>query len=364
MHLARTFVVHFLCLVLFTLLPLGSSRRRIHNGYSHYDSQQQTKTLKTALEVSTDAREAFLPVGFPKGQFRLRAAPGRAPQMRAPQGQSSSRITRADTPVMPALHPFFDRKRRSVATEPAAVQRRIADCNAMLCAHPSCRTVCRTSDAKMQKKWSGGQGGEKNWQDGQAPQVEIIAKPDTTIEFTVKGVKGEGCKALTEEIESMPSLERDAGFMGLALDEARAAAAAGEVPVGAVVVDDATGTIVARARNAIEATQDASAHAELLALRRAAAAKGNWRLANCTLYSTLEPCVLCMSACYAFRVGRVVYGAPDHRLGAAESWLNMSELGHPFHALEIDGGVREPEAADAMRSFFRERRKQPKWEPP
>ncbi|KAH8068063.1 deaminase [Aureococcus anophagefferens] len=127
----------------------------------------------------------------------------------------------------------------------------------------------------------------------------------------------------------LPSLERDANFMGLALDEARRAAA-GEVPVGAVVVDDATGAVVAAAGNAIEATQDASAHAELLALRRAAAARGNWRLANCTLYSTLEPCVLCMSACYAFRVGRVVYGAPDHRLGAAESWLNMAELGHPF----------------------------------
>jgi tRNA(adenine34) deaminase len=162
----------------------------------------------------------------------------------------------------------------------------------------------------------------------------------------------------------LPSLERDAGFMGLALDEARRAAAAGEVPVGAVVVDDATGAVVAAAGNAIEATQDASAHAELLALRRAAAARGNWRLANCTLYSTLEPCVLCMSACYAFRVGRVVYGAPDHRLGAAESWLNMAELGHPFHALAVDGGVREPEAADAMRSFFRARRKEPKWQPP
>ena len=105
----------------------------------------------------------------------------------------------------------------------------------------------------------------------------------------------------------------DAHYMGLALDEARLAATEGEVPVGAVVVDDASGVVVARGRNAIEARQDASAHAELCALRLAAAARSNWRLSNCTLYSTLEPCIMCMSAAYAFRIGRVVYGAPDHR---------------------------------------------------
>ena len=88
-------------------------------------------------------------------------------------------------------------------------------------------------------------------------------------------------------------------FMGLALEEARLAGAAGEVPVGAVVVDDATSVVVARGRNAVEATHDAAAHAELVALRAAAAARGNWRLRNCTLYSTLEPCALCLSAAYA-----------------------------------------------------------------
>ena len=98
----------------------------------------------------------------------------------------------------------------------------------------------------------------------------------------------------------------DAHYMGLALDEARLAATEGEVPVGAVVVDDASGVVVARGRNAIEARQDASAHAELCALRLAAAARSNWRLSNCTLYSTLEPCIMCMSAAYAFRIGRVV----------------------------------------------------------
>ena len=93
------------------------------------------------------------------------------------------------------------------------------------------------------------------------------------------------------------------------------------------------------AGNAIEATQDASAHAELLALRRAAAARGNWRLANCTLYSTLEPCVLCMSACYAFRVGRVVYGAPDHlRTGSKAAGIVGDRFGgHSSFSFTKDG---------------------------
>lgn len=185
--------------------------------------------------------------------------------------------------------------------------------------------------------------------------------------------------------DALAPAARDHAFMGLALEEARAAAAAGEVPVGAVVVDDATETVVARGRNAVEATHDASAHAELVGLRRAArvgaergeaaelgeararrrirrraaAARENWRLANCTLYSTLEPCPLCLSAAYAFRVRRVVYGAPDHRLGAIESWLRLPEADHPFHSLEIEGGVRAGEAADAMRDFFRSRREDP-----
>ena len=150
---------------------------------------------------------------------------------------------------------------------------------------------------------------------------------------------------------------RDAAAMAIALDEARAAASRGEVPVGAVVVDDTTGTVIARAGNAVEASHDATAHAEMLAMRAAARAVQNWRLQDATLYCTLEPCVVCLGAAYAFRVPRVVYGAPDHRLGAAGSWLDLPAETHPFHALEIRGGVCADESARLLKDFFRDRRK-------
>ena len=150
---------------------------------------------------------------------------------------------------------------------------------------------------------------------------------------------------------------RDAAAMAIALDEARAAASRGEVPVGAVVVDDTTGTVIARAGNAVEASHDATAHAELRALRAAAQSVRNWRLQDATLYCTLEPCVVCLGAAYAFRVPRVVYGAPDHRLGAAGSWLDLPAETHPFHALEIRGGVCADESARLLKDFFRDRRK-------
>ena len=151
--------------------------------------------------------------------------------------------------------------------------------------------------------------------------------------------------------------ERDAAAMAIALDEARAAAAKGEVPVGAVVVDDATGTIIARAGNAVEASHDATAHAELRAMRAAAQSLENWRLQDATLYCTLEPCVVCLGAAYAFRIPKIVYGAPDHRMGAAGSWLSLHTETHPFHALNIRGGVRADESARLLKDFFRDRRK-------
>ena len=150
--------------------------------------------------------------------------------------------------------------------------------------------------------------------------------------------------------------ERDAAAMAIALDEARAAAARGEVPVGAVVVDAATGAILSRAGNAVEASHDATAHAELRAMRAAALSVKNWRLQDATLYCTLEPCVVCLGAAYAFRIPSVVYGAPDHRMGAAGSWLDLPAETHPFHALAIRGGVRADESARLLKDFFRDRR--------
>ena len=150
---------------------------------------------------------------------------------------------------------------------------------------------------------------------------------------------------------------RDEAAMAIALDEARAAAARGEVPVGAVVVDDTTGTIIARAGNAVEASHDATAHAELRAMRAAAQSVQNWRLQDATLYCTLEPCVVCLGAAYAFRIPKIVFGASDHRLGAAGSWLNLPEETHPFHALDIRGGVCAEESSKLLKDFFKERRR-------
>ena len=150
---------------------------------------------------------------------------------------------------------------------------------------------------------------------------------------------------------------RDEAAMAIALDEARAAAARGEVPVGAVVVDDTTGTVIARAGNAVEASHDATAHAELRAMRAAALSVKNWRLQDATLYCTLEPCVVCLGAAYAFRIPSVVYGARDHRMGAAGSWLSLHTETHPFHALDIRGGVCAEESSKLLKDFFRDRRK-------
>ena len=150
---------------------------------------------------------------------------------------------------------------------------------------------------------------------------------------------------------------RDEAAMAIALDEARAAAARGEVPVGAVVVDDATGTIISKAGNAVEASHDATAHAELRAMRAAALSVKNWRLQDATLYCTLEPCVVCLGAAYAFRIPKIVFGASDHRLGAAGSWINLPSETHPFHALDIRGGVCAEESAKLLKDFFRERRR-------
>ena len=150
---------------------------------------------------------------------------------------------------------------------------------------------------------------------------------------------------------------RDEAVMAIALDEARAAAARGEVPVGAVVVDDTTGTILARAGNAVEASHDATAHAELRAMRAAAQSVQNWRLQDATLYCTLEPCVVCLGAAYAFRIPHVVFGAPDHRLGAAGSWLSLHTETHPFHSLNIRGGVCAEESSKLLKDFFRDRRR-------
>jgi tRNA(adenine34) deaminase len=143
--------------------------------------------------------------------------------------------------------------------------------------------------------------------------------------------------------------------MELALAEARAAAARAEVPVGAVVLAPG-GAVLAQAGNRVEEFCDASAHAELLALRAAAAALGSPRLVGCELAVTLEPCPMCAAAISLFRVKKLVFGAYDPKGGGVEHGARVFEASSCLHRPEVIGGVREAEAAELLRDFFRARR--------
>lgn len=143
--------------------------------------------------------------------------------------------------------------------------------------------------------------------------------------------------------------------MDVALAEARAASARGEVPVGAVVLGP-DGVILARAGNEVEARRDASAHAELLALRSAAAALGSARLPDCDLIVTLEPCPMCAQAISFFRIRRLVFGAYDPKGGGVEHGARVFDATSCHHRPEVVGGVRESEAAALLRAFFTDRR--------
>ena len=152
-------------------------------------------------------------------------------------------------------------------------------------------------------------------------------------------------------------LHSDDYFMGEALRQARRAGAAAEVPVGAVVVRE--GRIIARACNQVELLKDATAHAEMLALTQAQEAVGDWRLTDCTLYVTKEPCPMCAGAMVHVRLARVVFGASDLKAGAAGSALNLLQFPTLNHRCAITGGVRERECRELLRRFFaRQRAKQ------
>ncbi|MCL2514700.1 MAG: nucleoside deaminase [Microbacteriaceae bacterium] len=146
-----------------------------------------------------------------------------------------------------------------------------------------------------------------------------------------------------------------AEWMGLALDEARAALATGDVPVGAVVLA-ASGHVIGIGRNAREDRQDPTAHAEIEALRAAAAATGDWQLTDATLVVTLEPCAMCAGAILAARVPTVVFGAWDEKAGAAGSVYDLLRDRRLPARAEVYGGVREAECAQLLTDFFDGRR--------
>ena len=146
----------------------------------------------------------------------------------------------------------------------------------------------------------------------------------------------------------------DSNFMTEAIAQARSAAAEGEVPIGAIAVAD--GRIVGTGHNRPIALADPTAHAEILALRAAAATLNTYRLTTVSIYVTLEPCVMCVGAMLTARIARIIYGARDEKAGALGSIYDIGRDGRLNHRFEVIAGVMEPECANLMREFFRARR--------
>jgi tRNA(adenine34) deaminase len=155
-------------------------------------------------------------------------------------------------------------------------------------------------------------------------------------------------------MEPIIDLQSDAYFMSEALRMAVRALEAEEVPIGAIVVRE--GKIIARAFNQVELLKDATAHAEMLALTQAEAAMGDWRLTDCDLYVTKEPCPMCAGALVHVRMRRVIFGCPDPRGGAAGGLLNLLQNSSLNHQCEITAGVRQEECASLLQGFFRAKR--------
>lgn len=153
----------------------------------------------------------------------------------------------------------------------------------------------------------------------------------------------------------MTQQEQDIHFMREALKEAKKAFEKDEVPVGAVLV--LANKIIARGHNEVELLQDATAHAEMICITAGTSALENWRLSDTTLYCTLEPCAMCAGALLASRIKRLVWGAPDLRLGANGSWIDLFAIKHPMHSLEITSHLLQDESAYLLKSFFEKTRK-------
>ncbi|MEX2454544.1 MAG: nucleoside deaminase [Rhodospirillaceae bacterium] len=148
----------------------------------------------------------------------------------------------------------------------------------------------------------------------------------------------------------------NSAYMAMALDEARAAAARGEVPVGAVLVDGSSGAVLARAGNRTEELADPTAHAEMLAIRAGAAARRQPRLPDCDLYVTLEPCPMCAQAISFARIRRLYYGATDAKGGGVESGPRIFDRPTCHHRPDTYGGIGESDAAAVLKEFFAARR--------
>jgi tRNA(adenine34) deaminase len=157
------------------------------------------------------------------------------------------------------------------------------------------------------------------------------------------------------DIKSIVANELDELFMKQALEEARKAAERGEVPVGAVIVDEGQSVLAAAGNNSIN-DSDPAGHAEMLAMREAGRKTGNYRLLNSTMYVTIEPCVMCAGAMIHARIGRVVYGATDPKAGAVVSCYRIGGDSRLNHQFNVEGGVLAEECSELLRSFFKKKR--------
>lgn len=155
-------------------------------------------------------------------------------------------------------------------------------------------------------------------------------------------------------MDALNPSEGDTAFMREALRQAKKAYAAEEVPVGAVVVRG--GRVIAKAYNQVEMLKDATAHAEMLALTQAEAAVGDWRLTDCDLYVTKEPCVMCAGALVHARIHRVIFGCADERGGAAGSIINVLQMPTLNHRCDISSGVLQNDCAAILQDFFKQKR--------
>src|SRR5579863_7154976 len=145
-------------------------------------------------------------------------------------------------------------------------------------------------------------------------------------------------------------------FMLQAIGEAKRAEAIGEVPIGCVVVDDLSGQIIGRGHNRRETDRDPTAHAEMLALREAARVRGHWRLIDCTLYVTLEPCPMCAGALVNARVPRLIYGCDDPKAGAVKTLFQLCQDARLNHRVDVQAGVMAEQCAQLLQDFFRAQR--------
>lgn len=160
--------------------------------------------------------------------------------------------------------------------------------------------------------------------------------------------------AITVKIFVVVNVMEDRSYMDVAIEEAKKAFSAGDVPVGAVIVKD--GVIIARAHNMREETGDATAHAEMLAVREACRVVGGWRLSGCTMYVTLEPCPMCAGALVMSRMDRLVYALSESKTGAAESVFNIVDNKALNHRLQVTSGIGETECRELLQRFFKAKR--------